>query len=217
MPAALNSAPFKATTVSFVKYKSRYITSLLKPSSGCPSYKNQIQTFAMALKTPQDQPAANILSLISHQLQPMGFLSVPQTGQVPWNHNTGPLHLLFPYLNCFLQMVIWLVPCHHSKLNSNTTSSEHLAWSPPFKAPLWHVLVTCLCISCLIVYWFSPLAGMQTAWEQRLRQVHNCLPSAWNSAQEVCDQYLLNELTIHDENEMCKGDGLPLLRLHSVM
>lgn len=104
IPAALNSVLHKANTVRLIKYKLHYITSLLKPSSGFPSGKNQIQIFAMVRKTPRDQPSANILKLTSHHLpysssSQWAFSELLQQAKFPLT--LGPLHLLFSYLSCF--------------------------------------------------------------------------------------------------------------------
>lgn len=159
----------EANTARLIKYKLYCITSLPEPSSGFLSHRNQVQTCAMACETSRDQPSANILNLISlhlplfSQLQPMGFLPVTPTGQVPFNLRTFALAI--SYLNSFPQMVIWLAPHDYSRLNLNITSSEYLPWSPHLKGSSsmfyshfisFRELVTCLCISCFSCYSLSP-------------------------------------------------------------
>ena len=112
--------------------------------------------------------------------------------QVKFLWTTGLLHLLFPYLNFFfLQMMIWVAPCHHSRLNSSTTCWITPCFIAPFKVFLWCVPATFYFLhsTChLLIHFFLLFLStmeMKTAWEQRPCQVHNCFPSAWNSAQDL--------------------------------
>lgn len=76
--AALNSVLHKATTMSLIKYKLHYITSLLKPPQLAAHHiKIKPKLLAMTQKNLQDQPSAYVLNLI-YYLQPMGFLAVAQ-------------------------------------------------------------------------------------------------------------------------------------------
>lgn len=87
--------------MSLIKYKLHYATSLA-PAPVAPHYTKielKLKFLAMTRKTLQDQLSAYFLNLISHQLQPMGFPEVAQIGQILFN--SGPLHLLLPYLNIF--------------------------------------------------------------------------------------------------------------------